>query len=147
MNAVAATDYLKSFKENPLSSTTSFPAAIEMVLHWSECRGTEPWLHQPVNGVIRTWTWAEAVDESRRVAAFLLSQGVRPGDHAAICSVNSAHWFMADTAMQMAGATVTPIFTTMDQKNISHAMTLSEAKVIFVGPAGKHLTPVSLPMG
>ncbi|MCC1498228.1 AMP-binding protein [Alcanivorax sp. 1008] len=135
MNVAAAPDYLKSFKEDPSASTQSFPTAIEMVLHWSECRGTEAWLHQPVNGVIRTWTWAEAVDESRKVAAFLLSKGVRPGDHGAICSVNSAHWFMADTALQMAGVTVTPIFTTMDQNNISHVMQLSEAKVIFVGPA------------
>lgn len=42
---------------------------------------------------------------------------------------------MTDIALQMAGITVTPVFTTMDEKNINHVMKLSEAKVIFVGPA------------
>ncbi len=90
-------------------------------------------LHQPVDGVVRTYTWGESADAARRMASALLGLGLQPEDKVAILAKNCAEWFLADIAIAMAGLVSVPIYPTAGPKTIAHVMDHSEASAVFVG--------------
>ena len=79
-------------------------------------------LHQPVDGVVRTITWREAEDACRRMATGLGSIGLNPGDKVAILAKNSAEWFLADIAIAMAGMISVPIYPTAGAETVSYIL-------------------------
>lgn len=91
------------------------------------------YLRQPINGQWQTWTWAEAGNESRRMAAALLDMGLKQQDHIAILSKNCAHWVMADLAIMMIGAVSIPIYPTLSAASILPILEHSDTKAIFIG--------------
>ena len=72
---------------------------------------TQPLFTQPVNnGELLHWTWASAMQEVRRMAAWIDAQGWPPGSNIVIVSKNCAWWFMADFAIWMSGHVSVPFF-------------------------------------
>jgi len=68
------------------------------------------YLTQPLGqGQVADYTWAEAMNQSRRMAAHLKAQGFEPGARIAILSKNIAHFVMAEFAIWMAGFTTVAI--------------------------------------
>ena len=91
-------------------------------------------LTQPVGeGKVVDYSWAEVMDQARRMAAHLRAQGLEPGDRVAILSKNCAHFFMAELAIWLAGGTTVAIFPTETAETIRFVLEHSEAKLIFVG--------------
>ena len=90
-------------------------------------------LRQPINGVWKTWTWAQAGDEARRIAQGFHSLGLKEGDHIAILSKNCAQWIIADLAIMMAGCVSIPIYPTLSAAAIEPILIHSESKAIIVG--------------
>ncbi|MFZ9718192.1 MAG: AMP-binding protein [Chitinophagaceae bacterium] len=90
-------------------------------------------LKQPTGNSWRTWTWKQAGDECRRMAAALHALQLPTGSHVAILSKNCAHWIMADIAIMMAGCVSIPIYPTLTAASIEPILTHSDAKAIFVG--------------
>ncbi|GAC1629861.1 MAG: AMP-binding protein [Nevskia sp.] len=104
------------------------------VYHWEKARADQPYLTQPMgDGTVRTWTWREAVDEARRIAAWLKAQGWPEGSTVAILSKNCAHWIMADVAIWMAGYVSVPLYPTLTAHSVRQILEHSEAKAIFIG--------------
>jgi long-chain acyl-CoA synthetase len=93
----------------------------------------EIYLRQPFNGQWTTWTWQQANDESRRIAAALHALHLPKGSHVAILSKNCAHWMMADIAIMMAGCISIPIYPTLTASAIQPILEHSDAKAIFIG--------------
>lgn len=91
------------------------------------------WLHQPYQGLWKTYTWREADQQARRIAQGLLKNGLSQGDRVAIIAKNSAEWFIADLAIMMAGMISVPIYSTAGAPTIQHVLSHSGAKAIFVG--------------
>jgi len=92
------------------------------------------WLTQPMGGgVIREITWKEALDETRRMAAYLRNRGYPPGSRIAILSKNCAWWFMADLAIWMAGHVSVPVYPTLTAESVRAILEHSEARLVFVG--------------
>ena len=61
-------------------------------------------LTQPLgSGQVAEYTWVQVLDSSRRMAAHLRSLGMPPGSRIAMLAKNSAHFFMAELAVWMAG--------------------------------------------
>ena len=57
-------------------------------------------LTQPLGGDrVAQYTWSQAVDQARRMAAHLQAQGLEPGARIAILSKNCAHFIMAELAI------------------------------------------------
>lgn len=112
---------------------TEFLTAHQALVDWAEKKPDRIFLNQPVDGIVRTFTWAESADASRRIASALLGLGLRPGDKVAILAKNSAEWFLADIAIAMAGLISVPIYPTAGAATISHVVQHSEAKAVFVG--------------
>jgi long-chain acyl-CoA synthetase len=97
-------------------------------------RGNQAYLTQPVGGgEVVSYTWAQVLDEARRMAAHLKSQGLEPGARVAILSKNCAHFFMAELAIWMAGGTTVAIFPTESADTVRFILEHSEASLLFVG--------------
>lgn len=90
-------------------------------------------LRQPFNGVWKEWTWKQAGDESRRMAAALKALNLPAKSHIAILSKNCAHWMMADVAIMMAGFVSIPIYPTLTASAIQPILEHSDARAIFIG--------------
>jgi len=112
---------------------TELLAAHQALVDWAQKKPDRVFLNQPVDGIVRTHTWGEAADASRRMASALLGLGLRPGDKVAILAKNSAEWFLADLAIAMAGLISVPIYPTAGPDTIGHVVQHSEAKAVFVG--------------
>lgn len=92
-----------------------------------------PYLHQPVDGELKTYTWAEVDQQARCIATALLALEVSTGDRIGILSKNCAEWFIADLAIMMAGLISVPIYHTANRDTISYILEDSDCKAVFVG--------------
>lgn len=106
---------------------------LEQFLHWEKQFPDRIFLRQPLGGHWKTWTWKQAGDEARRIAAGLQQLGIVPGDHVAILSKNCAHWIMADLATMMAGTVSIPLYPTLTSNSIHPILVHSDAKAIILG--------------
>jgi long-subunit acyl-CoA synthetase (AMP-forming) len=91
-------------------------------------------LTQPIgNGQVVDYTWAQVMDQSRRMATHLKAQGFAPGSRIAMLSKNCAHFVMAEIAIWMAGYTTVAVFPTETAETVGFVLNHSEASLLFVG--------------
>jgi long-chain acyl-CoA synthetase len=101
---------------------------------WERERADRVYLSQPMGGgVVQNIPWAQAADQARRVAAWLLAQGWPTGSRVAIVGKNSAHWLLADLAISMAGHVSVPIYPTFNGEALDYILQHSAAKAAFIG--------------
>ncbi len=112
---------------------TDLQTAHQALLNWAEKTPDRVFLHQPVAGELRTYTWLQSADNARRIASALLGLGLQPGDRVAILGKNSAEWILADVAIAMAGMISVPIYPTAGANTIAYIIGQSDARAIFVG--------------
>jgi long-subunit acyl-CoA synthetase (AMP-forming) len=97
-------------------------------------RARDVWLTQPMGGGrVVDLTFAEAMDQVRRMAAHLRSLELPAGSNIALFSKNTAWWFLADAAIWMAGHVTVPLYPTLTPDTIRQILDHSEARLIFVG--------------
>lgn len=112
---------------------TAAYTAHQAILDWAAKTPDRVFLHQPVNGEMREFTWRRCADDMSRMASALVAFGLQPGDKVAIFAKNSAEWFIADAAIAMAGMISVPIYPTASRETIRYILDNSEAKAVFVG--------------
>ena len=97
-------------------------------------RGGDLWFTQPMGGGrVKTYTFGEAIEEARRVAAFLDEMNLEKGSKIILCSKNTAWWIIADLAIWMAGHVTVPIYPTLTDATVRYIVDHSEAKLAFIG--------------
>ena len=97
-------------------------------------RANDIYLTQPMGGgPVVDFTWAQMMDQSRRMATHLKAQGFAPGSRIGILSKNTAHFMMVELAIWMAGFTTVAIFPTEGADTVQYVLTHSEASLLFVG--------------
>ena len=108
--------------------------ALQRLYHWEQTAPARVVLSQPIGGgALQDFTWAQVMDQSRRMAAHLLAQGVQPGDRVALLSKNTAWWLMADFAIWLAGGVSVPLYPTLAAATIRQILSHSEARLLFIG--------------
>ena len=108
--------------------------ALQRLYHWEKTAPDQTIFTQPMGGgEVKTFTWKQAMDQTRRMATHLVSLGIQPGDRVALLSKNTAWWLMADWAIWMAGGVSVPLYPTLAAETIRQILTHSEAKLLFVG--------------
>jgi long-chain acyl-CoA synthetase len=108
--------------------------ALQRLYHWEKTRPSAIYMSQPMGkGASKDFTWAETVDQSRRMAAYLKSFGWEPGTRIGIMSKNCAHWIMSDYAIWMAGFVSVPLYPTLTAETVRQIMEHSEMKACFIG--------------
>ncbi len=108
--------------------------ALQRLYHWEQAAPSRVILTQPMGGgAVQTFTWAQVMDQSRRIAAHLQAQGIQPGDRVALISKNTAWWLMTDFAIWLAGGVSVPLYPTLAAETIRQIISHSEAKLLFIG--------------
>jgi len=107
---------------------------LQRAYRWERERGDRTFLTQPFGGgQVRRWNWAQAIGESRRMAAYLKAQDWEPGSRIGILSKNCAWWIMADLAVWMAGHVSVPIYPSLRAQSVRQILEHSGARACFVG--------------
>jgi len=107
---------------------------LQMLFHWAGKHPDKPFLYQAVNGEWKPHTWGQVADQVARMGAAL--KAILPaGSKVAISGRNTAHWFMADQAISMAGMISIGLYPKQSEAHTRYILEHSEAKLVFVGPA------------
>jgi len=110
-----------------------FNSPLEAFLYWEENSPDLPFLKQPINGNIITYTFKTAGTEVRKIASALSDYKLPELSHIALLSKNCAHWIMSDLAIMMAGHVSIPIYPTLNADSINQLLRHSESKAIIIG--------------
>jgi len=129
---------------------SDFLTAHRALLNWADKTPDRVFLYQPVDGELRTHTWQQSADASRRMASALLGLGLSHGDKVAILAKNCAEWILADVAISMAGMISVPIYPTANVDTIAYIVGQSEVSAVFIGKLDEpslaiEAMPASLP--
>lgn len=106
---------------------------LEAFLHWVEIAPDKLYLLQYINGIRIDYSYKEADEEARKLAAGFKELGLEPGSHIAILSKNCAHWVLADLAIMMAGCVSIPIYPTLDAEGVQQILEHSDASAVIIG--------------
>ena len=111
--------------------------ALQRLYHWEQTAPARTVFTQPMGaaagGAITTFTWAQVMDQARRIAAHLKAQGLQPGDRVALLSKNTAWWLMADFSIWLAGGVSVPLYPTLAADTIRQILSHSQARWLFIG--------------
>lgn len=111
----------------------TFKSPLEAFLYWEKNAPDIPFLNQPINRKIKTYSYKDAGEEIRKIAAALNAYNLPRKSHVALLSKNCAHWIMADLAIMMAGHVSIPIYPTLNAQSINQILTHSDSKAIIIG--------------
>ncbi len=107
---------------------------LDLAYHWERATADRRWLTQPMGGGrVQTWTWQQAMDEARRMAAYLSSLRLPPRSSIALCSKNCAWWFLSDLAIWMAGHVSVPLYPILPAETVRFILDHSQARLLLVG--------------
>lgn len=107
---------------------------LDYALDYETAQPDRVYLTQPIGGgQVVEYTWAQVLDQARRMATHLKTQGLAPGARVAILSKNCAHFFMAELANWLGGYTTVAIFPTETADTVRYVLEHSEASLLFVG--------------
>ncbi|HJT87808.1 MAG TPA: AMP-binding protein, partial [Bryobacteraceae bacterium] len=127
---------------------TASDLPLESFYRWERERANEIFLTQPLGGMPRDWTWAQAAGEARRMAAYLKSRNWEPGTRVGILSKNCAWWVLADLAIWMAGHVSVPVYPSLKAQSVRQILEHSGARACFVGPTDeKEAAQTGIPEG
>ncbi|GAB5450088.1 MAG: AMP-binding protein [Halioglobus sp.] len=124
---------------------------LDAVYEWERNAPDQVYMIQPVgNGEVVEYTWAETLDQARRMAAYLRSLDLPENSNIAMVSKNCAHFIMAELAIWMAGHATVALYPTLNSETVEYILEHSESKLLFVGKlddwdAMKQCVPEDLP--
>ncbi len=107
---------------------------LQMLFHWADRKPDTPYLYQAINGQWKAYTWSQVADSVRRMASALKAT-LPAGSKVAISGRNTAHWFMADQAISMAGMVSIGLYPKQSEAHTRFILEHSESRLVFVGPA------------
>ena len=115
-----------------MDTTNKLP--LDMVYHWESTKANSLYMTQPIgDGKVVEYTWGRAVDEARRVAAYLKSLNLPEKSRIGLISKNCAQWIMTDWAIWMAGHISVPLYPTLNSDTVNYILNHAECDVLFVG--------------
>ena len=132
-----------------------YQSPLTMLQYWENQTPNKIYLKQPVDGTWHTWTWHQAGQEVRQLAAALQALSLPRNSHVALLSKNCAHWIICDLAIMMAGHVSIPLYPNMQEENVRQVLERSGSVVLFAGKLDswdaikngipKHIKCISLP--
>ncbi|KAA1173845.1 AMP-binding protein [Marinobacter salinexigens] len=115
-----------------MDATNKLP--LEMVYHWEKNKANALYMTQPIgDGNVVEYTWGRAVDEARRMAAYLKSLNLPEKSRIGLISKNCAQWIMTDWAIWMAGHISVPLYPTLNADTVNYILDHAGCEVLFVG--------------
>lgn len=106
---------------------------LEAFFQWVELTPNNLYLRQFWDRSTIDFSYNEANEEARKLAAGFKELGLDPGSHIAIFSKNCAHWVLADLAIMMAGCVSIPVYPTLDAESVKQILSHSDSRAIIIG--------------
>lgn len=117
-----------------MSTSTKTPTLLDLVYNHESATPNTVYLTQPLgNNQVLDYTWAQTMDQARRMATHLKSLNFEPGARIGLLSKNCAHFFMTELAIWMAGYTTVAIFPTESAETVKYVLEHSGSSLLFVG--------------
>lgn len=117
-----------------MTSLEAVKSPIEMLLQWETQTPNKVYLRQPVDGQWQEYTWKQVADQVLRMASALKAMKLPPASRIAISGRNTAHWFMADLAVLMAGHVAVGMYPKQSSDAVKYILQHSGARLVFIGP-------------
>jgi long-chain acyl-CoA synthetase len=95
-------------------------------------RGDHACVASKINGKYVDFSWNEMNVMIRKLAAYLMSEGVKKGDRIALFSPNRYEWWVADQAILSIGAVNVPIYATNSAEEARYVIDHSGSKLCLV---------------
>jgi long-chain acyl-CoA synthetase len=108
-------------------------STLEKFLYWEKENSNRPFLRQPFAGQWKTWTYGQAGEEARKIAAGIKALNFPEKSNIALLSKNCAHWIIADLAIMMTGHISVPLYATLTAPSIRQILEHSGSKAIVIG--------------
>jgi len=130
------------YSQSPLSSTVISDAERtdmtrqSLINYFYEKEASDPdkpYLHQPFGQRWETYSWGEVGAMARRIASYLLKQGLPPNSKIGLVSGNCREWIIADLAIMMAKFVSVPFFPTLSGDQLAEVIELGDVELLFVG--------------
>ena len=125
-----------------LISQSAVVSPLAMLYEWESKRPNDLYMQQPINGVYKTFSWAETMMQARKLASALIAKNYAKGSRIAILSKNCAEWIITDIAIAMAGHISVPIFSTAGKDTIQYVLSHAECPLVFIGKLDDYQTAV-----
>jgi long-chain acyl-CoA synthetase len=94
---------------------------------------------QPMGGGdVKYYTFAQVLEEAKRIAAYLESLKLEKGSRITLCSKNCSWWIIADLAIWMSGHVTVPVYPTLTAETVQYILEHSESKLLFIGKLDEH---------
>ncbi|RLA55920.1 MAG: AMP-binding acetyl-CoA synthetase, partial [Gammaproteobacteria bacterium] len=107
---------------------------LDAVYEWEKNSPNRVYLTQPLEGgKVVDYTWAETMNEARRMAAHLRSLNLPDNSHIALISKNCAHFIMCDLAIWMAGHATIALYPTLNADTVAYILDHSDSRLVFIG--------------
>jgi long-subunit acyl-CoA synthetase (AMP-forming) len=107
---------------------------LDAAYEWEQNQPNRVYMTQPVgDGKTVDYTWADTMNEARRMAAHLRSLNLPENSHIALISKNCAHFVICDLAIWMAGHATIALYPTLNAETVSYILEHSESRLLFVG--------------
>jgi len=116
-----------------MARTTHLNTLLDWFYEWEQKTPDKIFLRQPFGDDFKDFTWSEAGQQVRRMAAYLQSLHLPAGSHIGLVSKNCAEWLIADIAIMMSGHVSVPFYATLTGEQLNQVLTHSGCKVLFVG--------------
>jgi long-chain acyl-CoA synthetase len=105
------------------SAVHNLPDTVPKLLEYNAREhGSRPAIREKKDGIWRSWSWAEARDQAREIAAGLAAIGVKRGDRVAIIGDNRPQLYWSMCAAQMLGAVPVPAFRDWREDELGAAL-------------------------
>jgi len=92
-----------------------------------------PFLNQPFGDKWEMYTWGEVGQMARKIANYILQQGLPKGSKIGLVSKNCREWVITDLAIMMAEMVSVPFFPTLNGEQIAEVLEIGDVKFLFVG--------------
>jgi len=115
----------RTTEQHPMDT---FPRCL---LHHAQTRPERPAVREKNRGIWKTQSWRELADEVTALAAGLMAQGLRRGDHVGLLGENRPRLFAAMAAAQWLGAVVVPLFADTTVSEIIGPIQAADISFVF----------------
>jgi long-chain acyl-CoA synthetase len=107
---------------------------LDAAYEWEKNSPNRVYMTQPLgDGKVVDYTWAETMNEARRMAAHLRSLDLPHNSHIALISKNCAHFIMCDLAIWMAGHATIALYPTLNADTVEYILDHSDSRLVFIG--------------
>ena len=107
---------------------------LDAAYEWEKNSPNRVYMTQPLGGgKVVEYTWAETMNEARRMAAHLRSLDLPDNSHIALISKNCAHFVMCDLAIWMAGHATIALYPTLNADTVEYILDHSDSRLVFIG--------------